>query len=210
MKLNLHLVSKKTNMKKYLFFFLISSITLQSFSQNKWKPFAGIHISGNSDLYYVGPSFSGGVIHPLGKTKKWNWVPELQYFRKYSKYDEIGNSHSWDRFISFSIRSNFNYQIGKNTSKGIFVGGGLGFQYAKDECATVTQNGTIKEENLHYDAIRYGVVMLTFNAGYNFPLKKNKSLQAIITAIGPHTAKDDLGEYIEIISVLNAGIRIQF
>jgi len=119
-----------------------------------------------------------------------------------------GTSHSWDKFVSFSIRSNFNYKIGKNPAKGVFIGGGFGFQNAKDECVTVTQNGLIKEENVHYDAIKFGAVMLTFNAGYIFPLKKNKSIQTVISIIGPQTAKDYLGTYLEAVSLMNAGVRV--
>jgi hypothetical protein len=181
---------------------------LSANAQKNWRPFAGIHVSSSNDLYYVGPSFSGGVIHAFGKNKKWNWAPEVQYFRQYTTYPGNGTSHSWDKFFSFSIRSNFNYKIGKKSESGVFVGGGLGFQKAKDECATITQNGIIKEENIHFDAIKFGAVMLTFNAGYIFPLKKNKSLQAIISIIGPQTAKDYLGTYVEGVSLMNAGVRV--
>ncbi len=176
--------------------------------QSRWHPFAGVNISANSDLYYVGPSFSAGVIHAIGKNKKWTWAPEVQYFRNYSTYGESSTSHSWDKFISFSVRSNFNYKFGKNPAKGAFLGGGFGFQKAKDECVTVTQNGLIKEENVHYDAIKYGAVMLTFNAGYIFPLKKNKSIQTVISIIGPQTAKDYLGTYVEVVSLMNVGVRV--
>lgn len=195
---------KKKSLLVIIIFTTFSAVN----GQKNWKPFAGVHISANSDLYYVGPSFSGGVIHAIGKKKKWNWAPEVQYFRQYETYSDNGPSHSWDKFISFSIRSNFNYKIGKNRGKGIFIGGGFGFQKAKDECATITQNGIIKEENIHFDAIKFGAVMLTFNAGYDFSLKKNKSLQAIISIIGPQTAKDHLGTYIEGISLMSAGIRV--
>ena len=196
-------------MKKNILLAVIVFTTFSSVNgQKNWKPFAGVHISASSDLYYIGPSFSGGVIHPFGKNKKWNWAPEIQYFRQYTTYPVSGISHSWDKFVSFSIRSNFNYKIGKTPGKGTFIGGGIGFQKAKDECATVTQNGTIKEENMHFDAIKFGAFMITFNAGYTFPLKKNKSLQAIISTIGPQTAKDHLGTYIEAISVMSAGIRV--
>ncbi len=156
----------------------------------------------------LGHHFPEALFISFGKNKKWNWAPEIQYFRQYTTYPVSGISHSWDKFVSFSIRSNFNYKIGKTAGKGIFIGGGIGFQKAKDECATVTQNGTIKEENMHFDAIKFGAFMITFNAGYTFPLKKNKSLQAIISTIGPQTAKDHLGTYIEAISVMSAGIRV--
>ncbi len=194
-------------MKKHLFFFLICFITLQSFSQNKWKPFAGFNISSSSDLYYVGPSFSGGVIHPIGKKGKWSWAPEIQYFKNSNQYATAGTVSEWDKFESISIRSNFNYTFGKKTGRGFIIGGGAGFQKAKDECVTVTQNGNVKEENVHYDAIKFGTFMLTFNTGYSFPLKKNRSIQTLISIIGPQTAKDYLGTYVEAISVMNIGVR---
>jgi hypothetical protein len=192
-------------MRKYALFFIIFFAAFSSVDgQKNWRPFAGVHISSSNDLYYIGPSFSGGIIH----NKKWAWAPEVQYFRQYTAYPVTATSHSWDKFVSFSLRSNFNYKIGKNPGKGIFIGGGIGFQKAKDECATITQAGTIKEENIHFDAVKFGAVMLTFNAGYTFPLKKNKSLQAIASIIGPQTAKDYLGTYVEGVSLMSAGIRV--
>lgn len=196
-------------MKKYVLLAVIVFTTFSSVNgQKNWRPFAGVHISASSDFYYTGPSFSGGVIHAFGKKKKWSCAPEVQYFSQYETYGDNGTSHSWDKFVSFSIRSNFNYKIGKNPAKGVFIGGGFGFQKAKDECATVTQNGTTKEENVHYDAIKFGAFMLTLNAGYTFPLKKYKSLEAIISIIGPQTAKDYLGTYVEAVSLMSAGIRV--
>jgi hypothetical protein len=196
-------------MKKYVLFAVIVFAAFSSVNgQKNWRPFAGVHISASNDFYYAGPSFSGGVIHAFGKNKKWNWTPEVQYFRQYNTYPVNEISHSWDKFVSFSVRSNFNYKIGKSPGKGIFIGGGIGFQKAKDECATITQNGTVKEENMHFDAINFGAVMFTFNAGYIFPLKKNKSIQAIVSTIGPQTAKDNLGTYVEAVSLMSAGIRV--
>ena len=136
-------------------------------------------------------------------------MPEVHYFRQYEEYPQSIISHSWDKFVSFSFRSNFNYKMGKKPEKGFLIGGGIGFQYGKDECVTVTQNGNIKEENVHYDAIKYKSLMLTFNTGYAFALgKKGKSLQLIFSAIGPYQAKDEYGSYTEIISVLSLGTRI--
>lgn len=195
-------------MKKFFFFSLVFLFSLQSFSQKNWKPFAGLHISSSNDFYYIGPSFSGGAIHPIGKKGKWSWVPEIQYFKKSDRYPINDTDTEWDKFTSFSVRSNFNYQVGKKTGKGFFLGGGFGFQKASDECYTITQTSTTKQKNVHYNAIRYGAVMFTFNAGYSFPLKNNRSIQAILSTIGPQTAKDDLGTYIEVVSLFSAGARI--
>jgi hypothetical protein len=195
---------KKIYLTVAIYFLCVFSVS----SQKDWKPFAGIHISANSDLYYVGPSFSAGVIHPIGKNRKWSWAPEVQYFRQYEKYPLTSTTHSWDKFVSFSLRSNFNYQTGKKSGKGFFIGGGIGFQHGKDECVTVIQNGSIKEENMHYDAVKYNSLMLSFNMGYSFRVKKNKLLHALITTIGPYKARDEYGTYLEIISVLNAGVRL--
>lgn len=177
-------------------------------AQKKWMPFAGLNVSGSADFYYVGPSFSAGVIHTIGKKKKWNWAPELTFFYNSSTYIHSSTLSEKDRFESFSIRSNFNFQAGKHKGQGFFFGGGIGFQKASDECWSITDNGTTKEKNVHYDAIRYGIITGTFNTGYNFKLRKRKSLQVLLSAIGPHTAKDYLGTYIEGISVLSLGTRI--
>lgn len=196
-------------MKKAIFIFLVVFLNNQdASSQKSWKPFGGIHVSASNDLYYTGPSFSAGVIHSIGKNKKWSWAPEVQYFRQYTSYPGDGTTHGWDKFLSFSIRSNFNYQTGKKNGKGLFIGGGVGFQKAKDECATVVLNGTIKTENVHFDAIKFGAFMITANAGYTFPLKKNRSLQILVSTIGPQTAKDGLGTYVEAISLMSAGVRV--
>lgn len=196
-------------MRKLLLTFIVSFLIITSAnSQKNWKPFAGINVSASSDFYYAGPSFTAGVIHPIGKKKKWNWVPEIQYFKNSSSYSSNGTDIEWDKFISYSIRSNFNYQTGKKTGKGFFAGGGIGFQKASDECYTITQTGSNKEKNVHYDAIRYGAVMVTINAGYTFPLKKNKLIQFSISTIGPQTAKDYLGTYVEAFSLLTTGVRL--
>jgi hypothetical protein len=195
--------------RNWLFCCILFSVSSVQ-SQKNWHPFAGLHVSANSDLYYVGPSFSAGVIHPIGKKKKWSWAPELHYFRQYEEYPQTSITHSWDKFVSFSIRSNFNYKANSKTNKGFIIGGGLGFQYGKDECVTVTQTGNIKEENVHYDAINYKSFMLTFNTGYSFLLKKEKSIQVLFSAIGPYKARDEYGSYTEIISVLSLGTRFVF
>ena len=195
-------------MKKSILLLTFLSFTIvNALSQNKWRPFAGINVSGSPDLYYVGPSFSAGVIHDVGKKKKWSWAPEVTYFRKSSTYMYSPTQTEKDKFLSYSIRSNFNYRIGKKPGKGVFVGAGIGFQRASDECWTITQTGANKEENMHYDAIRYGNLMITFNAGYAFRLNKNHSLELLLSTIGPHTAKDYLGTYVEVISVISAGAR---
>jgi hypothetical protein len=196
-------------MKKFILSVCVIAFTFSSgHAQKKWKPFAGVHISASNDLYYTGPSFSGGVMHDLGKKKKWSWAPEVHYFREANTYPGNGIMSESDKFLSFSIRSNFNYRIGKNETRGFFIGGGIGFQKAKDECVTIVQNGTIKEENVHFDSINFGAVMMTFNAGYTFPFLKKNSLQAIFSVIGPQTAKDGLGTYVEGISLMNTGIRV--
>jgi hypothetical protein len=199
---------------KYMRLFTMIFVSLfagftSTYSQKNWQPFAGLNISLNSDAYYAGPSFSAGITHPIGKKKKWQWAPEVTYFKKSIFYSYSPTESEKDRFLSFSIRSNFNYQTsGKKPGRGFFIGGGIGFQKASDECWTITQTGAVKEVNAHYDAIKYAALMFTFNAGYAFPLMKNKSLQVLTSAIGPYAAKDDYGSYMEVISVLSTGVRI--
>lgn len=116
-------------MRKALFLAFLSLILIAPLNaQKKWRPFAGLHVSASADLYYLGPSYSAGVIHTIGKKQKWSWVPELTYFYRSSTYEYSSTLSERDRFEAFSLRSTFNYQVGKKANKGLFIGAGIGFQ----------------------------------------------------------------------------------
>lgn len=177
-------------------------------AQRKWQPFAGLHLSLNSDGYYVGPSFSAGVQHFLDKTKKWSFTPSVHYFHNEKKTDINPSTFETAKFESFSIRSNFNYHAGK---KGKFIAGaGLGFQFANDECYTYINGEIDKSGATHYYEFEYAKLMFTINFGYSIPFKKNNSIQFLVSGIGPYHESDIYGSYTEILSVLDVGLRFVF
>ena len=197
-------------MRSKILCLLACSIFLKTSAQNKWQPFAGLHLSLNSDAYYVGPSFSAGVQHFLDKKKKWSFNPEIHYFHKNMKNVLNPTTYETSEFLSYSVRSNFNYFTGKKLNKGFFVGGGIGFQFASDECYTYINEEIDYSPGAHYYEFEYGRVMFTINLGYSLPIKKNHSIQFLVSGIGPYNESDMYGSYTEVLSVLNTGVRFIF
>lgn len=90
------------------------------------------------------------------------------------------------------------------------AGGGLGFQVASDECYTYLNGEIDKSGATHFYEFEYAKLMFTINFGYSIPLKKNQSIQFLISGIGPYSESDIYGSYIEILSVLDVGVRFVF
>jgi hypothetical protein len=197
-------------MRNVLFYIIVNSIFLQANSQDKWQPFTGLHLSLNSDAYYVGPSFSAGLQHFLDKKKKWSFTPKVHYFQRKIKTQIDAETYENASFLSYSFRSNFNYFTGKKLNKGFFAGAGIGFQFAADECYTYINGEIDKSPGSHYYEFEYRRLMLTINFGYSIVLKKNHSIQFLVSGIGPYTETDMYGSYIEVLSVLNGGMRFIF
>ncbi|MBI5859090.1 MAG: hypothetical protein HZB42_15760 [Sphingobacteriales bacterium] len=197
-------------MKKYLLFFICLSQIAEANAQKEWKPFAGLSIAMNADGYYAGPSFSIGAIHAISKNKRWIWAPEMQFFEKKKKEIYSSSKYESAHFISWSVRSNFNYYTGKKTQRGFFIGIGLGFQYAKDNCYTYVNGQIVKGPDDHFFELKYGRIMPSINFGYSIPSKYKTQWHFIISGIGPYTERGENSSYTEILSVLSSGFRLNF
>lgn len=207
---NSSLSIKKAEMVKYLICCLCILQMTTIKAQKKWKPFGGLLLAMNADGYYVGPSFSGGVSHTIGKKKRWVWTPETQFFEKRKKEVFTSSVYESAHFISWSVRSNFNYYTGKKNQQGFCIGIGLGFQYANDKCYTYINGQIAKGPNDHFFELEYGRIMPSINFGYTIPSKYKTQWHFIISGIGPYTEREENSSYTEILSVLSAGFRLVF
>jgi glycosyltransferase involved in cell wall biosynthesis len=165
-------------------------------------------VSGNSEMFYIGPSFTAGVQKSLGKKQKWQWVPEVHYFQK--RITEVISPSETEkfRFLSYSIRSNFNYFFGKKSGRGFFIGAGIGYQFASDQSEIIKDNGQQKETIPGEYVYEYSRLMPSFNLGQSFGLNKGRSLQVLLSAIGPYHEDHNGWSCTEIISVLSLNVRV--
>lgn len=197
-------------MKQILFLIIFWALgnSLAFAQQSKWSPFLAVGVSGNSEMFYIGPSFMAGVQKPLGKKQKWHWVPELHFFQK-SISEVISSTETEEfQFLSYSIRSNFNYFFGKKKGRGFFAGAGIGYQFASDQSEIIKDNGQQKETIPGEYVYEYNRLMPTFNIGQSFGLNKGRSLKVLLSAIGPYHEKHGGWECTEIISVLSFNVLV--
>ncbi len=174
-------------------------ISLLSFCQSKWHPYAGIHASMDAGGYYVGPSLQLGSDYLFNKQLVFTFY--IHYFPKQinAKYSdgtfEKGKYRS--AIAALLVQRNFY----KMENKGLFLAGGMAIQRTSDDYIS-----TFDEEHL-----KRTIAVLAMRLGYAFPFKK-KPFTIEFNATGPHIGKKGPAPYyeqtIEILTQLSLGLRI--
>ncbi|MGY2131970.1 hypothetical protein ACW9KT_07065 [Hymenobacter sp. HD11105] len=180
---------------KLLLFLLLTVGVVPVIAQQKWRPYAGIHASGDAEMYYLGPSFQLGTDYyfndRLGLT---GYVHS--YRRGITNTDpadyEKGHFHCLTGAVLFELRP------GKKALQGLFLAGGLAVQQVDSE---------FDSSWAYWDERRTNVLPV-IRIGYAFPLLQRHLITVEINATGPYQERKYLSTYTEIITQLSLGTRI--
>lgn len=193
-----------------LFFFLSSS----AFSQNKqhpadtltksksigksrWHPYIGLHISGDAEMFYIGPSLQAGTDFQLKKRLVLSGY--VHYFSKKIDNAKSGGFFEHGRFKTITGELLVQGNTSKNLNRSFFLAGGVALQYWHDRYSNSFDNWDNERTTL-IPAIRFG---------YFFPLNKQK-ITIEINATGPYSYKDGSSSVIEILTQISLGCRFIF
>jgi hypothetical protein len=157
---------------------LVLALSVSSFCQSKWQPYFGLHVSGDAELFYLGPSFQLGTDFVI--SKKSALTSYVHYFPK--KVNNLYTDRSFEKGKHRSLTAAllFEGRFGKTPNKGSYLAGGLAFQSLKDDFSSNSARWNI-ERNIIVPAVRIG---------YAFPFKVNR-VTIEINATGPSTYKID-------------------
>jgi hypothetical protein len=203
-----------------LFLFILSPVVAQSGSKNKiqlsavssedsslfkkkktnsrWHPYAGLHISGDAGMYYIGPSFQIGTDFYL--QKKLLLSTYLHYFR-----DELHTTGENGFFEDGKYRTLTGaLLIQLNTSKKItgrsfFIAAGMAIQNRVDTATTSYDQWNDRRTTL----------LPAFRLGYFFPLRSHK-LSIEINGTGPYSEMVEGSGFTEILTQVSLGCRYIF
>jgi hypothetical protein len=194
-------LTKCNNKIKGASLFLALAFSVSSFCQSRWQPYLGLHVSGDAELFYLGPSFQLGTDFVINK--KSAITGYVHYFPKKVNNSYTDGSFQKGKYRSVTAALLFEGRLGRTPNKGSFLAGGLAFQSFKDDFSSNSAMWNI-QRNIIVPAIRIG---------YAFPFKVNK-VTIEINATGPSKYKIDdnpfTGEIIEILTQLSIGTRLTF
>ena len=175
--------------------------TLPCFSQCRWHPYGGIHISMNSDIYYAGPSYQLGTDYTLKK----GWALSLygHYFPESADVKNSDGSSEKGKYRSAAIVLLVQKKFLPRKPGGWFLGGGIaGHKYTDDYVSSSFET---------HDS--YKIITLSTRVGYIFQAGDH-ALTFELNAIGPHIGETGPPPYyeqlIEILTQLSFGIRYIF
>ncbi len=170
--------------------------TIRIDRQHKLQPYIGLHISGDAEMFYIGPSFQLGTDYRL--KKKLFLSGYIHYFTRrvnntYVDFHEDGRI----KILTAAILLQAN--TGKKPDKSFFIAGGLAYQYWHDKYESDFNN---------IDNERY-TLLPAIRLGHFFPVGKQK-LSVEINATGPYSYHDDNWSVTELITQLSLGCRFIF
>ncbi|UYZ59558.1 hypothetical protein [Hymenobacter latericus] len=181
-------------MRKTLFL-LAGLLPFTGQAQHKLRPYAGLHASGDAQMYYLGPSGQLGADyrfnHVLGATAY------VHYFRR--KIDRAsGASFEDGRFDCRTVALLAQVHLGAKPERGLFAAAGVAAQRLEDEYRADWTGG--------WHTVRRNVLP-AFRLGYAFPVGPHQ-LTAELNATGPYQERDAYGTYTELITQLSLGTRL--
>jgi hypothetical protein len=165
---------------------------------SRWHPYAGLHLSGDAELYYLGPSFQAGVDFNL--TPRLAFSTYIHYFHASANLVNNQGLIEKGRFRTFTSAFLVQIHAGAGWYKGFFVGGGVALQQWADR---------FKGNFGSYDDARTTVTP-AIRMGYIFPA----GLRAIaieFNGTGPYSYSDGAyGTVTEIFTQVSLGVRFIF
>lgn len=171
-------------------------------SQSRLHPYLGLHVSGDAQLYYVGPSFSVGTDVTL--TNTFSLTGYIHYFPKNVDKTYSNGDFARGRYRSTTAALLGEIFLGKTPEKGMFVAAGVSVQHTKDDFKSSWT--TLDQERT--------IVIPALRVGYMFPISAQKKLALELNATGPYAYKSEDNGYIihslEVLTQLSLGSRIRF
>lgn len=163
---------------------------------SRWHPYAGLHLSSDAEMYYLGPSFQAGV--DVNLAKKLALSAYLHYF--YVGVNDSDNGlDQKGRTRTFTGALLIQYDLGKGWYKGTFVGFGLALQRYADRFQGSWGTWDDKRSTAT-PAIRIGYL---FPAGLH-------AIAIEFNGTGPYTYNEGLSTITEIFTQVSFGGRFIF
>ena len=163
-----------------------------------WHPYAGIHISGDAEMFYIGPSFQAGVDYQLKKRIVLSGY--LHYFTKRVNTIEYGGIFRNGKFKTFTGALLFQGNISKSLTKSFFLAAGIALQRWRDKYNSSYDSWDDKRTTL----------IPAFRLGYFFPMDQHK-LTIELNGTGPYgySYSNDIsaGSVLEILTQISLGMR---
>ena len=172
-------------------FFFITSIAV---AQSRVHPYAGLHVSGDADLYYVGPSWQLGADYVLKERSL--LTSYLHYFHKnYNNSTSIYKEQGILNSLTFALMVQGNFGI--NTRRSMYGAAGLALQRWSDRFNSDWADWNRKRTTV-LPCIRFGCF---------FTVDRSK-IALELNATGPYSYHEDGDHIIEIITQLSLGMRL--
>jgi hypothetical protein len=112
----------------FLSLFILTVITAASQpGQKRWSPYAGIHISGDAEMFYVGPSFQLGVDYRLNRIL--GLSSYVHYFGRNIDQTNDDGTFQKGNFRMFTGALLLQVNLGKRIkNRGMFIAAGAAIQ----------------------------------------------------------------------------------
>jgi hypothetical protein len=164
----------------------------------RWYPFAGIHFSGDAEMFYIGPSIMAGTDFRLRKLLFLSTY--FHYFNKIVNHKEdYSGFFEKGRFRTLSGALLLQMNTGKSLSKSFYIGAGVSLQKWMDRYNSSYKN---------WDKKRLTFIP-AYRVGYFFPFERHK-LAIEFNATGPYSYIDDSWSATEIFTQVSLGCRFIF
>ncbi|MES1223712.1 MAG: hypothetical protein ABUT20_49915 [Bacteroidota bacterium] len=160
----------------------------------RWHPYAGIHISGDAEMYYIGPSLQAGIDYQ--PVKKMLLSAYFHHYLKQVDKREYGGIYEKGRFKTMTGAILLQWNTGRNMENSFFIAGGVAIQSWKDRFSS------------NYDSWDDKRVTLTpaIRIGYFFTPARNK-ISIELNGTGPYSYMDGTWHATEILTQLSLGVR---
>ena len=175
-----------------LFALLLLSGTVVA--QRHFRPYAGLHGSGDAELYYLGPSMQLGADYHF--SNRLGLTAYGHYFRRRIDWESDDYEFTKAKFDCLTGALLVEVRLGQKPTRGMFVGAGMAVQHLDDD---------FESDWTRFHVTRLNVLP-AIRIGYSFPVGKHL-LTAELNATGPHSEEDEYGRLTELITQLSLGTR---
>ena len=163
-----------------------------------WHPYAGIHITGDAEMFYIGPSFQAGVDYQLKKRMVLSGY--IHFFARKIENVEYGGFLEKGKFKTLTGALLIQANTSKSLSKSFFLAAGAALQRWRDKYTTNYGSWDDKRTTL----------IPAFRIGYFFPIDKHKmtvELNGTVPYFYSYTNDISSGRVTEILTQLSLGVR---
>jgi hypothetical protein len=164
----------------------------------RWHPYAGIHLSSDPELYYLGPSFQAGLDYNF--TTHLALSTYLHYFHVSTNNNNDNGIIEIGRLRTFTSALLLQVNAGAGWYKGFFIGGGVALQRYADRFQGIFGSWDTYRTTFT-PAIRIGYI---FSAGLH-------AIALEFNGTGPYSYPDGYGgTYMEVFTQVSIGARFIF